>query len=378
MPPVRLRHIHLPCSPSQGTFPSYQTAAALQELLRRRQLDYQDADSSSPSNSGLIPPHPTLISFTPQPTYTLGRRQAPTHTASSSPAPSSLSPAEISRLKAPLHVRLSSARSLPTQGLAPTGAEKNTDAHPHTEHVFHPSVLTSPRGGLATYHGPGQVVLWPVMVINSSTRALGHKHFTVRCYSRLLERTTISLLRRLFGLAGFTTDDPGVWVRTPPAPGSLGGGGHGNGDGEARKISALGIHLRRHVSSLGAALNLDMPTTRAVGSVAAAAAATTTMTTQRRGEAEADEEVNPWERFVACGLAGKGVTCVEEELLAAGGTGIPGLDSEVVARAWAEELAEGMGLGAQAVELVGRDEADELVAAARRDGYVDAARGDEL
>lgn len=373
MAPVRLRHIHLPASPSQGIFPSYQTAAALQELLRRRQLDYQDVDSSSPSNKGLTPPHPTLISFTPQPTYTLGRRQAQSHTSSSSPAPSSLSPAEISRLKAPLHIRQSFAHSHHTQGLAPTSAEKNTTDPPSTEHIFHPSVLTSPRGGLATYHGPGQVVLWPVMVINSSSRALGHKHFTVRCYSRLLERTTISLLRRLFGLAGFTTDDPGVWVRTPPAaprgPGRPGGGGlgSGHGDGEMRKISALGIHLRRHVSSLGAALNLDMPTTHAAGSPL-----------QNRAESEADDATNPWARFVACGLAGKGVTCVEEELLAAGGTGIPGLDSEVVARAWAEELAEGMGLGRQSVELVGRDEADELVAAASRDGYVDAARGDEL
>ncbi|KAK7715259.1 hypothetical protein SLS64_003957 [Diaporthe eres] len=367
MPPVRLRHIHLPASPSQGIFPSYQTAAALQELLRRRQLDYQDAESSSPSpsNKGLTAPHPTLISFTPQPTYTLGRRQAQTHTNSSSPAPSSLSPAEISRLKAPLHIRSSSAHSQHTQGLAPTSAEKNAADPPSSEHIFHPSVLTSPRGGLATYHGPGQVVLWPVMVINSSTRALGHKHFTVRCYSRLLERTTISLLRRLFGLAGFTTDDPGVWVRTPPAPGGMARGA--DGDGEVRKISALGIHLRRHVSSLGAALNLDTPTTRAVGS-----------TMQRRGAAETDEATNPWARFVACGLAGKGVTCVEEELLAAGGSGVPGLDSEVVARAWAEELAEGMELGRHAVELVGRDEADELVAAARRDGYVDAARGHEL
>lgn len=374
MPPVRLRHIHLPASPSKGIFPSYQTAAALQELLRRRQLDYQDADSSSPSNRGLTPPHPTLISFTPQPTYTLGRRQAQSHTSSSSSPPqSSLSPADISRLKAPLHVRSSPAHSLHTQGLAPASADKNTTGPPSTEHIFHPSVLTSPRGGLATYHGPGQVVLWPVMVINSSTRALGHKHFSVRCYSRLLERTTISLLRRLFGLDGFTTDDPGVWVRTPPAPtgpAGLGGDAGGGGGEEVRKISALGIHLRRHVSSLGAALNLDMPTTHAAGP--------TIMRQHREDGAEADEATNPWARFVACGLAGKGVTCVEEELLAAGGTGIPGLDSEVVARAWAEELAEGMGLGPRAVELVGRDEADELVAAAARDGYVDAARGDEL
>ncbi|POS77609.1 lipoyltransferase [Diaporthe helianthi] len=353
MPSVRLRHVHLPASPSQGIFPSYQTAAALQELLRRRQLDHQDAESQSPSDRGLKPPHPTLISFTPQPTYTLGRRQAQAHSAS-------LSPADISRLKAPLYMRSSSAHSLHTQGLAPTSADKKATDPPSTEHIFHPSVLTSPRGGLATYHGPGQVVLWPVMVIKSSTRALGHKHFSVRCYSRLLERTTIALLRRLFGLAGLTTDDPGVWVRTP-------------GDGELRKISALGIHLRRHVSSLGAAINLDMPTTRAAGPTTVQQ-----QQQQQRGGADSDETTNPWARFVACGLAGKGVTCVGEELLAAGGTGIPGLDSEVVARAWAEELAEGMGLGAQAVEQVGREETEELVVASRRDGYADSARADEL
>ncbi|KAL1862714.1 hypothetical protein Daus18300_008358 [Diaporthe australafricana] len=377
MPPVRLRHIHLRSSPSQGIYPTYQTAAALQELLRRRQLDYQDAESSSsPSRLGLTAPHPTLISFTPQPTYTLGRRQAHqslTTSSSSHMPPSSLTPAEISRLKAPFHVRSSSAHSLPTQGLAPTSEEKNTMPPPSAEHIFHPSVLTSPRGGLATYHGPGQVVLWPVMVIRSSTRNLGHKHFTVRCYSRLLERTTISLLRRLFGLEGFTTDDPGVWVRTPPSAASsaaavTGGRAAGGDAGEVRKISALGIHLRRHVSSLGAALNLDMPTTSA--SAAAASGL------------QLEEADNPWARFVACGLAGKGVTCVEEELRAAGGAGIPGLDAEVVARAWAEELAKGMELGAAgaggAVELVGRDEVDELVGAARREGSVDAARGDEL
>jgi lipoyl(octanoyl) transferase 2 len=362
MPPrVRLRHIHLPASPSQGIFPRYQTAAALQELLRRRQLDFQHADSSSsPSNRGLGPPQPTLISFTPQPTYTLGRRQAQASRAS-------LSPADVSRLKAPLRIISSPAHHLRTHGLAPTGAVNNTSDPPATEHIFHPAVLNSPRGGLATYHGPGQVVLWPIMVINSATRALGHKHFTVRCYSRLLERTTISLLRRLFGLQGFTTDHPGVWVRTPSAPSPSGhrldvASGAIDND-EVRKISALGIHLRRHVSSLGAALNLDMPTTRAAPSTTGA---------------EPDETTNPWARFAACGLAGKGVTCVEEELRAAGGTGIPGLDSEVVARAWAEELAEGMGLGPQAVELAGRDETDELLAASRRDGYADAASGDEL
>lgn len=185
------------------------------------------------------------------------------------------------------------------------------------------------------------------MAINAS-QPLGYKHFTVRCYSRLLEATTIALLRRLFGLAGFTTEDPGVWVRSPTKLGAE----------EVRKISALGIHLRRHVSGLGAAVNLDMPTTR--------------------GGVQEAEKGNPWARFTACGLEGKGVTCVEEELRLAGGRGIPGLDGEVVARAWAAELAERMDLDPASVELVERDEVEEMKAMAERDGYLDLVGKEEL
>lgn len=350
--------------------PSYKTAAAVQELLRRRLLNFKDAEASSSYPPPT--PHPTLISFTPQPTYTLGRRQAQNGSSSSPKHPSSLSPADIARLKAPLRIRPSEPKILPGLGAVPgRDGGAGAGAEPAgSEQVFRPVVMTSPRGGLATYHGPGQVVLWPVMVISSSSGSsgsssaalLGYKPFTVRCYSRLLEDTTTALLRRLFGLAGFTTDDPGVWVRTPATAGGADGGG------EVRKISALGIHLRRHVSSLGAAVNLDMPTTRGSGG--------------QGGEGEEGEEggeSNPWARFVACGLEGRGVTCVAEELRAAGGSGIPGgLDAEVVARAWAEELARGMELGPRAVETVGRDEVEEIVGAAEREGYVDAVGRDEV
>ncbi|KUI55981.1 Putative lipoyltransferase 2, mitochondrial [Cytospora mali] len=369
MSALRLRHIHLASSPAEGIYPSYKTAAAVQELLRRRMLDFKDAESSSSSARPSRPPNPTLISFTPQPTYTLGRRQAHPSASSPSPSSSSLSPAEISRLKAPLHIRSSLRDSQPTLGLAPSrDGANNTAEAPHSEHIFHPSILTSPRGGLATYHGPGQVVLWPVMVIKSPA-PLGYKQFTVRCYSRLLENTTTGLLQRLFGIKGFTTEDPGVWVRTPGrgSQGGREGQGEGGGEGELRKISALGIHLRRHVSSLGAAINLDMPTT--------SASAPRGVMKCPSGE---EEEVNAWARFIACGLEGKGVTCVQEELRAAGGAGIPGLDSEIVARAWAEELAKMMEMDQHSVELVGRDEVEELVGMAEREGYLEAVGRDEL
>lgn len=359
---IRLRHIHLPASSSDGIFPTYQTAAAVQELLRRRLLNFKDSEASS--SHPATHPHPTLISFTPQPTYTLGRRQGASSSLSSLVSSSSLSPSDIERLKAPLHIRASEPRTLPALGVVPC-RDEGTDPSKilQDEHVFNPSVMTSPRGGLATYHGPGQVVLWPVMAINSPS-PLGYKHFTVRCYSRLLENTTTALLQRLFGLKGFTTEDPGVWVRTPArARLAEEEEEEAEAEEEVRKISALGIHLRRHVSSLGAAINLDMPTTRGLSP---------STTTYPGSPAGNDEQSNPWARFVACGLEGKGVTCVSEELRLAGGNGIPGLDAEIVARAWAEELVERMELDRGSVEMVGKDEVEEIVARAEAEGYLEA------
>lgn len=94
----------------------------------------------------------------------------------------------------------------------------------------------------------------------------------------------------------------------------------------------MGVHLRRHVSSLGVAVNLDMPTTMEEG----------------------DETRNPWRRFVACGLEGKEVTCVRREVEVEMGRRVGGkegkerlgrrLRPEVLASAWAEELAGRIGV----------------------------------
>ncbi|OTA62618.1 hypothetical protein K449DRAFT_303989, partial [Hypoxylon sp. EC38] len=123
-------------------------------------------------------------------------------------------------------------------------------------------VLHAPRGGLTTYHGPGQVVLWPVIDLRSPL----HGHFSVRDYVCLLEKTTIATLRELYNIDVFTTSNPGVWE-------------------EEKKIAALGVHLRRHVTGLGVAINFGMPV-------------------------DGSEFVNPWARIVACGLGEKGVTTV--------------------------------------------------------------------
>lgn len=261
---MKLRHIHLP------SLTPYPLASQLQESLRRTLLSAKDSPSS-PS------PPPCLLSFTPPPTYTLGRRQT-----------SPLSEADASRLTAPLSTPLG---------------------------TFTPALLSSPRGGLTTYHGPGQVVLWPVVDIRSSS---AYGQFSVRGYACLLEKTTISVLGSLFGLEGFTTSDPGVWVRRSAE------------DGVGRKVAAMGVHLRRHVTSLGTAVNLDFPP-------------------------EADEERNPWARFVPCGLEGKEATSVAREV----GVLVEVGDGERVAREWAEEFAGRIGVGG--VEVVQGDELEALL-----------------
>lgn len=292
---MRLQHIHLPSSPP--TFPTYRQAASLQEHLRRQLLDAKETSSHAKH-----PPPPSLISFTPQPTFTLGRRQT-----------SPLTPAEVARLRAPLHVRFSATNS--------GSGDSDSD-------TYNPAIISSPRGGLATYHGPGQIVLWTV----ADLHAAGRPPLSVRCYSRLLEDATSRVLERLFGLTTTTaTADPGVWV-------------HDSKGGGWRKVAAMGVHLRRHVSALGVAVNLDMPTDGRGG----------------------DETTSPWARIVACGLEGKGVTSVAGELGRDVLLGVHGGAERAVAEAWAEEMARG--LGVDGVETVGDNEMAALLETTSSDG----------
>ncbi|KAI1324592.1 hypothetical protein F5Y16DRAFT_302846 [Xylariaceae sp. FL0255] len=257
-----LRHIQLSSlSPlAQASLPRYGFAARLQGTLQRELLTWK----ARPSHRRGPPPPPSLLSFTPAPTYTLGRRQT-----------EPLSDVELAGLHAPLHHGGS----------------------------FQPTVVHAPRGGLATYHGPGQLVLWPVIDLHSPL----YPHLSVRNYACLLEKTTIATLARLWGIAGFTTENPGVWVRSIDNATSV----TGPAEDRERKIAALGVHLRRHVTGLGVAINYNTPVT---------------------GPAE----TNPWARIVPCGLGGHGVTSVCAELGHDGISTTLALDE--LSRAWASEF----------------------------------------
>ena len=93
-------------------------------------------------------------------------------------------------------------------------------------------VYRTSRGGDVTYHGPGQLVVYPIIDLRSKLRKDVHR------YLRNLEMTAIRTLAD-FGLAG-TRRPPftGIWI------------------GE-RKIAAIGVAVRRCVTFHGLALNVN-------------------------------------------------------------------------------------------------------------------------
>jgi lipoyl(octanoyl) transferase len=89
------------------------------------------------------------------------------------------------------------------------------------------------RGGDVTYHGPGQLVGYPILDLREWRR-------DVRAYFRAVEGSLIEALRTL-GVAAGRIPEPGyegVWV---------------NG----AKIAAIGVHISRWITSHGFALNVD-------------------------------------------------------------------------------------------------------------------------
>jgi lipoate-protein ligase B len=87
------------------------------------------------------------------------------------------------------------------------------------------------RGGQVTYHGPGQLVGYPILDLRA------HRP-DVRWYVRTLEQVLIEALADLGIAAGRRDGSPGVWV-----------------DG-VRKIASIGVGIRRWVTWHGFALNV--------------------------------------------------------------------------------------------------------------------------
>jgi len=137
-------------------------------------------------------------------------------------------------------------------------------------------VVDTDRGGRLTYHGPGQLVGYPIMAIDD-----------VIAYLRTMERAIIAALA-----------DAGVAARARPADGPE---FTGVWIGE-RKIASIGVHVRRGVTTHGFAINVD-------------------------------NDLQPFGWVVPCGLAGVQMTSVLEETGARGDTpALPAVRRSVAAR----------------------------------------------
>lgn len=101
------------------------------------------------------------------------------------------------------------------------------------------------RGGDVTYHGPGQLVAYPIIDLGGFRKDL---HW----YLRRLEETLVLLLADI-GINAFSVPDfTGVWV----GDASVAGDASARARGEARKIASIGVHVSRWVTWHGFALNL--------------------------------------------------------------------------------------------------------------------------
>ena len=151
-------------------------------------------------------------------------------------------------------------------------------------------VIETDRGGEATYHGPGQLVAYPII----SVREL--KMGPV-AYVRILEETIIQVLRD-HGIRGHrVVGKTGIWVDGEP------GAKPSKGENPiGRKIAAIGVRLSGGVAMHGMALNVTT-------------------------------DLTYYDHFIPCGMPDLNVTSIEKEI----GTNI---DVEDVARDWATAFAD--------------------------------------
>lgn len=104
-----------------------------------------------------------------------------------------------------------------------------------SEHILNPGdipVIQVDRGGQVTYHGPGQLVIYPLLDIK-------RLKVGVRQLVTNIEQSIVNMLKRYDVEAYAKADAPGVYV-------------------EERKVASLGLRIRKGCSFHGLALNVDM------------------------------------------------------------------------------------------------------------------------
>jgi lipoyl(octanoyl) transferase len=139
-------------------------------------------------------------------------------------------------------------------------------------------IVETDRGGKSTYHGPGQLVAYPILDL--------HRHGKdVKGYVRKLEQAILRTLALLDVEATTIEGLTGVWLERPP-----------------RKIASIGVHVARWITTHGYALNVSLdpaPFTEWITACGLEDAAFTTVA-RETGRAVTVDEVRP---LAAQGLA---------------------------------------------------------------------------
>jgi lipoyl(octanoyl) transferase len=123
-------------------------------------------------------------------------------------------------------------------------------------------VVDTDRGGKITWHGPGQLVGYPIVRLPDP--------IDVVAYVRRMEQVLIEVCREVGVHAGRVKGRSGVWLRA-------------DGDAPERKIAAIGIRVAQRVTLHGFALNCN-------------------------------PDLSWFDRIVPCGIADAGVTSLAREL----------------------------------------------------------------
>ena len=141
-------------------------------------------------------------------------------------------------------------------------AGKRTAPHERPVDPGGADVIDVDRGGKITFHGPGQLVGYPIVRLPD--------HVKVVDYVRRVEEALIAVCTDLGVTTARVPGRSGVWLRADDR-------------GPERKIAALGIRVSRGVTMHGFALNCDV-------------------------------DLTWYDRFVPCGIADAGVTSLSREL----------------------------------------------------------------
>jgi lipoyl(octanoyl) transferase len=141
-------------------------------------------------------------------------------------------------------------------------AGKRTEPHERPLDPGGAAVIDVDRGGKITFHGPGQLVGYPIVTLPD--------HVKVVDYVRRVEEALIQVCADLGVTTARVPGRSGVWLRADDR-------------GPERKVAALGIRVSRGVTMHGFAINCDV-------------------------------DLGWYDRFVPCGIADAGVTSLSREL----------------------------------------------------------------